>query len=107
MSTRIGLGEFELLVLVAVLNLGDEAYGSAVFRVLEETGRRVSLGAVYTTLSRMEEKGLVSSETGEPTAVRGGRAKRYFRLEPGGRSALRESLAALDQLREGTEFALA
>ena len=107
MSERNGLGEFEFLVLAAVLRLGAEAYGSAVYREVEATGRRVSMGAVYTTLYRLEERGLVRSHTGDPTPKRGGRAKRFFRLEPEGREALKTSVAALRTLLAGTELALA
>lgn len=107
MSGRNGLGEFELLVLAAVMRLGDEGYGTAVYREVERTGRSVSMGAVYTTLYRMEEKGLLTSEHGDPTPVRGGRAKRYFRLTDDGLTGLRASLGALATLLDGTELAFA
>ena len=105
MPERVGLGEFELLILAAVLSLGQEAYGSAVYRELERTGRRVSMGAVYTTLHRLEEKGMLRSHEGDPTPVRGGRAKRFFHLEAAGRGALADSLGTLAALLEGTDLA--
>ena len=96
------LGEFEIVVLAAILRLGDEAYGAAVRREIEgQTGRGVSIGAVYTTLRRMEGKGLVRATLGEPTPERGGRAKRYFRVEPDGRRALRHSLEVIARMTEG------
>ena len=104
MRERVGLGEFEVLVLAAVLRLGPGAYGAAVFNEVERTGRPVSLGAVYTTLGRMEEKGLVRSSLGEPTPVRGGRAKKVYELESAGRASLAESVAALAQLLDGTDL---
>ncbi|MEQ9400671.1 MAG: helix-turn-helix transcriptional regulator [Longimicrobiales bacterium] len=105
MPERVGLGEFELLVLAAVLSLGTEAYGSAVYRELDRTGRPVSMGAVYTTLHRLEEKGMLRSHEGDPTPVRGGRAKRFFHLERAGHAALSESLGTLAALLDGTELA--
>src|SRR5215211_2388643 len=75
------IGDLELAVLLTVARLGDDAYGASVRRALSErTGRDHSVGAVYTTLQRIEEKGLVTSSLSEPTAVRGGRSKRSFRL---------------------------
>ena len=75
------LGEFEHLVLLAVLRLADEAYGVAVRReIAGRTGRDVSIGAIYITLDRLERKGFVKSRVGEPSVARGGRAKRYFRI---------------------------
>jgi PadR family transcriptional regulator PadR len=72
-----GLGELEQLVLLAILRLGDDAYGITVQQEIAERGARpVSLGAVYSTLSRLEEKGFVSTRTGEPTPTRGGRRKK-------------------------------
>jgi DNA-binding PadR family transcriptional regulator len=86
------LGEFEHLVLLAVARLGDEGYGMTIRREIESrTGRDVSIGAVYTTLDRLEQKGLLASRVGEPSPHRGGRARRHFELlEPGAR-ALRDS----------------
>lgn len=96
------LGDFEQLVLLAVLGLGPKAYGMAVRREIEsKTGRRITLGAVYTTLDRLEEKGMVSSWTGEATPERGGRAKRFFRVEASGQKALNESWTAYNALSTG------
>lgn len=92
-------GEFELVVMSAVARLGDEAYGMRIRLEIEETtGRDVSIGAVYATLNRLEDKGMVSSEQGEPSSERGGRAKRYFRLEPAGVRALEEARQMFSRL---------
>ena len=83
------LGEFEQLILYSVLRLGDEAYGVAIRETIEErTGREVSSGAIYTTLGRLEERGLVKSSVGEPVAGRAGRPRKHYRLEPEGARAL-------------------
>jgi PadR family transcriptional regulator PadR len=93
------MGELERAVLLTVSRLGERAYGMAVRRELEERlNRSISIGAVYTTLDRMEEKGYVSSWIGEPTAERGGRAKKYFRVEAPGIEALNRSKAVFDAL---------
>lgn len=106
MGKRVLLGEFELLVLAAVLRLGSEAYGANVYRELgEKCDRHVSLGAVYTTLSRLEGKNLVTSELGESTPVRGGRAKRYFTITNSGKTAVSSSSRALMSLLQDTELA--
>lgn len=93
------LGEFELVVMLAIARLGDEAYGMrARLEIEEASGRRVSIGAVYATLARLQAKGLVSARQGAPTAERGGRAKRFFSLTARGDEALarsRQMLAAL------------
>jgi PadR family transcriptional regulator PadR len=93
-SKRVGkqprLGEFEEIVLMAILRLGDNAYGVPVRRVIEnETNRSTSFGALYTTFDRLEKKGYVSSRQGGATRERGGRAKRYLRVEAAGLEALR------------------
>ena len=81
MARRSFLGEFELIVLWAVLRLGEEAYGVPIAQELEAcSGREVVLGSVYAALERLEQKGLVTSQIGESTPERGGRAKRYFRV---------------------------
>ena len=96
------LGEFEQLVMLALLRLGDTAYGVSVAQeIAARTGRQVSIGAVYKTLDRLEGKRLVSSSIGEPTAARGGRRKRLFQLQPPGERALRASLRALDRMTAG------
>ena len=98
------LGEFEALVLMAVLRLRDDAYGMRIHREIEErAGRRCSYGALYTTLDRLEEKGYVSSRIGDPTPERGGRAKRFFKLEAHGASALRSAYAATVEMARGIE----
>lgn len=102
MSKRDYLGEFEQLVILALLRLGDNAYGMRVRREIEERTRRsVSLGAVYTTLERLETKGYVSSRIGDPTPERGGRAKKFFRVEGAGESALRQSREAYITMASG------
>ena len=86
------LGSLEHIVLLAVMRLGSEAYGMTVRREIERaTGRDISIGAVYATLTRLESKGLINSYAGEPTAERGGRAKRYFRMTADGTTALRNT----------------
>lgn len=96
------LGEFEYLVLLALARLGDEAYGVTIRQTLiDRTGRAPSFGAVYSTLRRMEDKGLVRSFMGDPEAVRGGRAKKFVSLTPQGRQALRESHSAFVKMAEG------
>jgi len=86
------LGEFEEIVLLAIIRLKGNAYGVALRRLIEEeTGRGTSIGAVYTTLERLEKKRYVRSRQGEATAERGGRAKRYFRIEGAGVAALNET----------------
>jgi len=96
------LGEFEQLVLMAVLRLGDNAYGMRIHSEIETRAeRRCSFGALYTTLDRLEEKGYVSSRIGEPTAERGGRAKKYFRLEAAGANALKQSYGATRRMAKG------
>jgi DNA-binding PadR family transcriptional regulator len=96
------LGSLEQIVLLALLRLGDNAYGMTVRREIEErTGRDLSIGAVYATLERLEAKGYVSSTLGEPTPERGGRAKRFFRLEASGERALRASQDAIRKMTAG------
>jgi len=86
------LGRFEELVLLALVRLRENAYGVPIRReIAERTGRDVSFGAVYTTLERLERKGYVTSRIGEPTPERGGRVKRYFRIEAPGVRALNET----------------
>ena len=90
--SRESLGHFELLVLLALLRQGDEAYGVPIANAIEQsTGKPVILASVYNTLDRLEEKGLVRSAMGQPTPERGGRAKRYFSITTAG---LREVSAA-------------
>ena len=108
MSTFDAIGEFEHLVLLAVLRLGDDAYPVAVREeILKHTGRDVSRGAIYITLDRLENKGFLKSRLGDPTPERGGRAKRYYTLRPVAIQALRESRRALVSLWRGFETKLA
>ena len=101
------LGEFEQLVLLGVLQSGDDAYGVPVWReIAARTRRGVSLAAVYKTLDRLEGKGLVRSHIGEPTAERGGRSTRVYRATPVGMAALRGSLAALARMTDGLDEVL-
>jgi PadR family transcriptional regulator PadR len=101
------LGEFEQLVLLALLRLGPDGYGVTVQDELgRQTGRSVSLGSVYKTLLRLESKGLVSAHLGEPTAERGGRRKKHYAVTLAGRKALQRSLAALRKLSRGLDGAL-
>ena len=96
------LGGFELIVLLALLRLGDEAYGVPISNEIEASGaRNVSIGSIYITLNRLEEKGLVSSTLGEPTAARGGRAKTYFRLTARGLREVRHARRTLIRLWRG------
>jgi DNA-binding PadR family transcriptional regulator len=102
MGTSSSLGDFEQLVILALLRIGDDAYGMLVRREIEErTGREASLGAIYATLDRLEKKGMISSAIGGAGAARRGRAKRFFTVEPQGRAALTRALTALDSLRSG------
>ena len=98
MASR-SIGGFELAIVLTVGMLRDDAYGVAVrAAVSKRLGRDCSIGAVYTTLQRLENKGLVESWTEEPTPVRGGRAKRYFRVTVAGQRAVREAQATAERL---------
>jgi PadR family transcriptional regulator, regulatory protein PadR len=102
MGKGSSLTEFELMVMLATMRLGKEAYGVPISRAIEsESGRTVVLGSVYAALERLEGKGLVSSDLGKPTQERGGRAKRYFRVTSKGLRQVRESQRALIQLWRG------
>ena len=96
------LGEFEQIALLALVRLRNNAYGMTVRREIEErAGRHVSIGAIYTTLERLEQKGLVSSHMGEATPERGGRAKRYYKIEAPGVRALDRSREVLGRMWRG------
>jgi PadR family transcriptional regulator len=96
------LGEFELLILLALARLGEYAYGVTVRRTLvERAGRNPSFGAIYSTLRRLEQKGLVRSAYGDPEPVRGGRAKKHVALTARGRAALRRTHVALLRMAAG------
>jgi PadR family transcriptional regulator, regulatory protein PadR len=96
------LGEFEQIILLALLRLRDNAYGMTIRReILKRTGRQVSIGAVYATLERLERKGYVSSRQGDATPERGGRAKRFFKIDADGAAALKESQEQLSKMAYG------
>jgi PadR family transcriptional regulator, regulatory protein PadR len=101
---RDSLGDFEQLVLLAILRLRDDAYGLRIREEIEDRARRTaSLGTVYTALERLERKKLVSSWTGGATPERGGRSKRFFKVEAAGRMALKQSLSATKRMTAGVE----
>ena len=98
------LGDFEQLVMLAVLRLDDEAYGTSIREELKVRAERdVSPGAIFTTLERLESRGLVSSRYGEPTAERGGRSKRFYKLTADGRRALTRALRTVRRMVQGLE----
>jgi DNA-binding PadR family transcriptional regulator len=102
MPRHNSLGEFELMVLLALIRLGDDAYGVTISREIEQrTGREVALGSVYAALDRLEDKDLVRSKLGDPTALRGGRAKRYFHVTQQGLREVREAQRVLVSLWRG------
>ena len=102
MLALMALGEFELLVLLAVRRLGDEAYGVPIRDEIERrTARAVARGAVYVTLDRLVRKGHLRASMGDATPQRGGRAKRYFELTPEGLKALKASLHAVERMQHG------
>lgn len=105
MKTRDdSLGALEHIVLLAVMRLGADAYGMTVRREIESaTGRDVSIGAVYATLTRLEAKGFIRSFTGEPTAERGGRAKRHFEMTADGKGVLRNTHDILRKMSAGVK----
>ena len=99
MTDRSYLGEFEMMILLSVIHLGEEAYGVPISRELEaQRGRDVSVGGVYAALERMEGKGLVSSSLGDPTPERGGKAKRFFRITKEGLRQVHETRRVLTRL---------
>ena len=100
MNAQPSLGAFEQLVLSAVLALGDDAYGVSIHAMTETLSqpKRASLGAVYATLDRLEDKGLLHSWLSDPTPERGGRSKRFYRLEDAGKQALREAAGTAQRI---------
>lgn len=101
------LGDFEQLVLLGVLRLKDEAYGAAIRQEIHaRSGRDVSINAVYTTLDRLEKKGLLHSWTGEPTAQRGGRRRKFYALRPAGAAAIQRAYQAFQSMADGLESQL-
>ena len=106
-SDVVNLGEFEHMVLLAIMRLGDDAYAVPVREeIVRCTGRDVSRGSIYITLDRLETKGYLRSRLADPTPERGGRAKRYYVLRPRAIDALKESRRALVALWRGLETAL-
>ena len=101
------LGDFEQLVLMGVLRLGDAAYGAAIRQEIHaRSGRDVSISAVYTTLDRLEVKGLLGSWVGAPTAERGGRRRKFYTLRPAGTAALQQAYRAITAMAAGFEAGL-
>jgi len=99
------LGEFEHIVLLALLRLEDQAYGVTVRQEIElRTKREVSIGAVYATLDRLERKGYVKSQLGDPTPERGGRSKRFFRVTAKGLAAVDRTRQAIQKMNEGLDL---
>jgi DNA-binding PadR family transcriptional regulator len=99
---RTYLGEFEQLLLFAVVQLDEDAYGTRIRSAIEgKTGRSVSPGAIYTALDRLEARGLVSSRLGDPTPQRGGKRKRYYRILPAGVELLRRSHESVVRMARG------
>jgi DNA-binding PadR family transcriptional regulator len=102
MAKGDSLSNFELMVMLVLIRLGDEAYGVPISQqIAKESGRDVPLGSVYATLERLEEKGFVESEVGAPTSERGGRAKRYFVVTNSGLRVIRETQRILVKLWKG------
>lgn len=105
MAERDYLGEFEHIVVLALLRLEDRAYGVTVRQEIQSrTNRDVSIGAVYATLDRLETKGYVKSRRGDPTPERGGRSKRFFRVTAEGLAAVDRTQSALRSMAEGLDL---
>jgi PadR family transcriptional regulator, regulatory protein PadR len=105
MPVPVSLGEFEQIVLLAILRLSDNAYGVTIrAEITACTGRDATPGALYTTLDRLEDKGLVASRLGDPTPQRGGRAKRYFTVNSKGVEAITRAQQSYRRLMEGCEL---
>ena len=101
------LGDFEQLVLLAVLRLGADAYGAAIRQEIHaRSGRDVSINAVYTTLDRLEQKGMLRSWTGEPTPQRGGRRRRHYGMRPPGVTAIQQAYRAFTAMADGLQATL-
>ena len=102
------IGEFEELVLLTIASLRDDAYGVSIKEDIEERAKRaISIGSLHSTLTRLEEKGFVSSRLGEPTSERGGRRKRFFELTHAGEAALIKIKSLRDELWSSTNLNLA
>ena len=101
---KAALGDFEQLVLLGVLRLGQDAYGAAIRQEIHQrSGRDVSINAVYTTLDRLEGKGMLRSWVGEPTAQRGGRRRKFYAVRPAGVAAMRDAYQAFRAMADGLE----
>ena len=99
------LGEFEQLILLAILRVNNDSYGIEIADVIRKHGNReVSLGALYITLTRLQTKGLVRSKVGEATAERGGKAKKYFSVTSQGQAAMKRSIRLMQGMTEGVSF---
>ena len=106
MKPALNLGEFEQLILLAILRLGDAAYGVTIRAELAERAKRnIAPGAMYTALERLEAKGLIKSRMSDPTPQRGGRARRYVSVTASGRQALTRARQAYDRMLDGLELA--
>ena len=102
MAQGLNLGAFDLMIMLALMRLGEPAYGVPISREIESTsGRMVALATLYAALARLEKKGLISSQLGEPTPERGGRAKRYFRVTARGLREVRDTQRVFTSLWEG------
>jgi PadR family transcriptional regulator PadR len=105
MAPTVNLGEFEQVILLAILRLRDDAYGVTIRAELaERTGRTIAPGAIYTALERLETKGLITSRMSDPTPQRGGRAKRRVTVTAAGMEALTRSVQAFERLLDGLNF---
>ena len=106
MAAALNLGEFEQLILLAILRLRDDAYGVSIRAELaDRTGRNVAPGALYTALDRLETKGLITSRMSDPTPQRGGRAKRHVTVTAAGIEALTRAVRAFERLLDGLNLA--
>jgi PadR family transcriptional regulator PadR len=107
MTKMATVGQFEQIVMTAILRCGDDAYGVTIHEAVERlsSSKSVALGAVYSTLDRLEDKGLISSWLSDPTPERGGRSKRHYRLETDGERALRDSVIAARRICDAVEDA--
>jgi DNA-binding PadR family transcriptional regulator len=104
MAHSDALGEFEQSLLLAIVHLGETAYGVSIRQEIEaRTGREIAVGALYTSLARLERKGYVRSTMSEPTPQRGGRSRRHFTVKAAGAAALRQSRERLDQMWDGLQ----
>ena len=102
------IGEFEQLVLLALLRLGNGAYGAAILReIRQRTGREIAIGALYMTLGRLEAKQMICSYTGDPTSQRGGRRRKHYLMDTAGQQALGRAYRTLRSMSEGFEQELA